>query len=224
MNREPSPTDPRRPVDRELHRWSSIYAGEEYYYGREPGPVARRAIRYHAFAPGATALDAGCGEGQDLRYLLGLGYDATGVEFTPHGAEKARRLTAELGTGRVVEQDLRSFVEQPQEPYDLVIAVNSIQFLGADASDCLGRLMDLVKPRGVLGLSLFAREPDEPEVSGTVWFTTLNELLLRFRGWQPLEAANLWQWNVTTNHPQPFVTLIARKLPPANTGFVSLDR
>src|ERR1051326_205266 len=28
-------------------RWSAVFAGEEYYYGTEPGPVARRAVRYH---------------------------------------------------------------------------------------------------------------------------------------------------------------------------------
>ena len=223
MGTEPTPTDPRKPVDRELSRWSGIFAGEEYYYGHEPGPLARRALRYHAFAPGARALDAGCGEGQDLIFLLERGYDATGVEFTAAGAEKARRLVAKYGEGRVVEGDLRDFVASGHPPFDLVIAANSVQFLGRDAPGCLDGLMALVAPRGVIGLSLFAREPDEPQVSGTVWFTTLQELLIRFRGWQPLEATNLWQWNVTTNRPQPFVTLIARKLPPAGGALVSLS-
>jgi SAM-dependent methyltransferase len=219
---EPTPTDARKPVDREQARWSGIFAGDEYYYGHEPGPLVRRATRYHPFTPGARALDAGCGEGQDLIYLLERGYDATGVEFTAAGAEKARRLVAGYGEGRVVEQDLRAFVAGEHAPYDLVIAANSVQFLGHDAPGCLDRLMELVAPRGVIGLSLFAREPHEPEVSGTVWFTTLSDLLTRFQGWQPLEAANLWQWNVTNNRAQPFVTLIARKLPPAGGGLVSL--
>ena len=30
-----------------------------------------------------------------------------------------------------------------------------------------------------------------------------------------LEAAQVWQWNPHTNQPQPFATLIARNVPPA---------
>src|SRR5260370_36179993 len=78
----------------ECDRWSAIYAGDEFYYGSEPGPLARRAVRYHRQyrARGGTALDAGCGEGQDLAFLAECGYVATGVEFTPAGAAKAARL------------------------------------------------------------------------------------------------------------------------------------
>ncbi|MGV3723834.1 MAG: class I SAM-dependent methyltransferase [Actinomycetota bacterium] len=222
---DPTPTNPHVAVDQELRRWSGIYGGDEYYYGAEPGPVARRAVRYHHFSPGAAALDVGCGEGQDLAYLAGLGYAATGVEFTAAGAQKSRLLLAERGVAaQVVEADARAFLTAtpPPGPYDLAIAANSLQFLGPDASECLDRLMGLVLPGGVLGLSLFGREPERPEVSGTVYFTTLDDLLARFQGWQPLEAAKLWQWNVATNQPQPFVTLIARKLPPRRPQLIAL--
>lgn len=223
MSDPPRPTRRGDTIDSELQRWSRIYAGEKYYYGSDPGSVARRAVRYHrAFHPaGGSALDAGCGEGQDLAFLAEFGYRATGVEFTPAAAEKARRLVAARGLkATVLEQDLRSL--NRDEPYDLVIAVNSVQFMGADAEACLDRLMELVEPGGVLGLSLFARAPGEPPVSGTLWFISLEELLSRFRGWQPLEAANLWQWNLATNDPQPFVTLIARKAPTARQGLITL--
>ena len=79
----------------EFQRWSAIYAGEEYYYGSEPGPVARRAVRYHRqYRPrGGTALDAGCGEGQDLAFLAARGYVATGVEFTVVSLSEPRSST-----------------------------------------------------------------------------------------------------------------------------------
>ena len=216
----PQPTNPHAAVDQELDRWSRIYDGEEYYYGDEPGPIARRAWRYHRpyFRPGvSTALDAGCGEGQDLAYLAELGYRTTGVEFTPAGAEKSRRLVeARGGEAEVIHTDLRTFVEGPAQSFDLVLAVNSVQFLGADGPNVLDGLMERVAPGGVIGFSLFAREGSRSEVSGTIWFTTLEELLKRFQGWQCQEAAKLWQWDVRSNYPQPFVTLIARKVPAAS--------
>ena len=221
----PTPTDTRRAVDRELHLWSRIYSGDGYYYGDEPGPMARRAVRYHRpwFRPGATALDLGCGEGQDLAYLAELGYSATGVEFTPEGAAKARRLLSNRGVaGAVVEEDLRSW--EPARPYDLVLAVNALQFLGADAPAIVDRLAHWVAPGGVLGLSLFARDEGEAPQEHSVRFFTVDEVLDRFAGWQRLEAAHLWQWNVSNNEPQPFVTLIARKAPPAGRPVIRVPR
>ena len=219
MDHLPRFTDPQRPVDQERARWTRIYSGEEYHYGDEPGPVARRAVRYHQpwFRGGASsALDAGCGEGQDLAFLAQRGYRVTGIEFTEPGAAKARRLLVQRGlAGEVLHADLRDL---PEQKYDLVLAVNAIQFLGSDASAALDRVMQAVAPGGVIGLSLFAREGSLPEVDGTIWFTTLEELMARFAGWQCFETAKLWQWDTQSNRPQGFVTLIARNVPPSSPG------
>lgn len=213
----PQPTDTHQQVDFELDRWRRTYHGDEYYYGSDPGPVARRAVRYHrpALPAGGTALDAGCGEGQDLAYLAERGYTVTGVEFTPEGAEKSRRLLAARGlAGTVIQQDLRDFTNacvRDKASFDLVLAVNTVQFLGADASTTLDRLAEMVAPGGVLAISMFGRESREPDVRGTIWYTTLEEVLGRFKGWQPLEAADVYQWGYGGSRPQPFVTLIARR-------------
>ena len=199
-------------ADPELDRWRRVYAGEEYYYGSDPGPVARRAVRYHRplLPGGGRALDAGCGEGQDLAFLAECGYDATGIEFTSEGALKSRAMLEERGLRAAVEEiDLRSF--EPQSSYDLVLAVNCVQFLGTEAPEVLRSLMALTSPGGVIGLSLFARKPEERALQGTLWLTTLDELLRQFANWQPLEAAQLWQWHASSSVPQEFLTLIARK-------------
>src|SRR5437773_2523494 len=133
----------------ELQRWSAIYAGDEYYYGSEPGPVARRAVRYHRqYRPrGGTALDAGCGEGQDLAFLAERGYVATGVEFTHSGADKAARLLRSRGLeGEIACEDLRTYT--PPHRFDLVLAVNSVQFLGPDGDACLRKLLAAVSAGG----------------------------------------------------------------------------
>lgn len=194
--------------DPELQRWNQIFAGDDFYYGLEPGPVARRAVRYHRHQSPATALDAGCGEGQDLLFLAQAGYEATGLDGTQTGADKARRLLQERGQNAdVLHADLRAW--HARQTYDLVLAVNALQFLGADAPACLDALMQAVSPRGVMGLSIFARENGQG-VEGTIWTLSLEELLARFEGWQLYEAAKLWQWNAH-GESQAFVTLIARK-------------
>lgn len=208
----PTPTNASIAVASERQRWSRIFGAPEFYYGYDPGPVARRAVRYHRplLPTDGTALDAGCGEGQDLAFLAEQGYRATGLDFTPEGVAKARRFLEARGvSAEVRECDLAR--EPLRETYDLVIAVNSVQFLGEHAEPCLERLMAAVNPGGVIGLSLFACEDAPQRVVSTIFFISLEELLRRFDGWQSLEAAKLWQWNAATGQPQAFVTLIARK-------------
>jgi 2-polyprenyl-3-methyl-5-hydroxy-6-metoxy-1,4-benzoquinol methylase len=203
-------------TDYELQRWSRTFAGEDYYYGEDPGLVARRVVRYHRpfMSQGKMALDVGCGEGQDLAFLAEQGYEAVGIDFTPEGVSKSQRLLQSRGLrAEVLRQDIRDL--DTSHHYDLVLAVNSLQFMGADALLCLNRLMKTVAPGGIIGLSLFARNPEEPQVAGTLFCTTLEELLERFSSWQLLEAAKLWQWNTRSGEPQAFATLIARNVCPA---------
>ncbi len=198
--------------DSEFLRWSRIFSGSSFYYGHGPGPVARRAVRYHRPLKhqGGKALDAGSGEGQDLVFLAQSGYDATGLEWTPAGIAKTHKLLADTEmSANVIEADLRDW--RASTSYDLVLAVNSLQFLGAAAPEGLRALIDCTAPGGVLGVSVFAREnADDPALDGTLYRWTLEEMLANFTDWQPFEAARLWQWGASG--PQPFVTLIAGRL------------
>lgn len=198
--------------------WSSRYRGPEYYYGFDAGTVARRAVRYHYPPQGVkpTALDIGCGEGQDLAFLSQSGYEATGIDFVPEAIEKAERLLKERrlqASLNVCDLYRWNWTQQ----YNLVLAVNSLQFLGEDASRFLELARDSVAVGGVLGLSLFGCESGL-EVRDDLFFIALEELLKKFdcessgRSWQMLETSSLWQWNVQANAPQPFTTLIAHRL------------
>ena len=196
----------------ELERWTRNFAGSEYLYGHDPGPVARRAVRYQRplwrSNRTATALDVGCGEGQDLLFLAQESYDATGLDFTDTGIEKARKIVRDNGQrARLVRADILDWCAEAK--FDLVLAVNSLQFLGADAPRALRRTIELVAPGGVIGLSMFARDDaNELPLESSIYRWTLDELQSNFSDWQPFEAARLWQWN--KEGPQPFVTLIAR--------------
>ena len=199
-------------ISSELERWTRNFADSEYLYGHDPGPVARRAVRYHRplVAPNQTptALDVGCGEGQDLIFLAQQNYDSTGLDFTETGIAKARQIVEDNGQrAHLVRADILDWHSETR--FDLVLAVNCLQFLGADAPRALKLVQSLVKPGGVIGLSMFARDDAATApVEDTIYRWTLDELQLNFTNWQSFEAARLWQWNA--QGPQPFVTLIAR--------------
>jgi ubiquinone/menaquinone biosynthesis C-methylase UbiE len=199
-------------VETEFERWSRIFSSPNFHYGYAPGPVARRAVRYHRplKKSGGTALDVGCGEGQDVAYLVECDYEVTGLEWTAEGIDKTRRLLeGKDHQTQLVQADLRQW--QPEGSFDLVLCVNSLQFLGADAPEMLGKVTRLVAPGGVIGISVFAREDaEESPLDGSIYRWTLDEIMQNFSGWQPFEAARLWQWGATG--AQPFVTLIAARL------------
>jgi tellurite methyltransferase len=199
-------------IDSEFERWSRLFSSPHFHYGYAPGPVARRAVRYHRPLQncGGTALDAGCGEGQDVAFLAESNYEVTGVEWTDEGIEKSRRLLRENNQkAHLVQADLRQW--QPDQQFDLVLSINSLQFLGADAPAALDKVKSLVAPGGVIGISVFGREDaSENPLEETIYRWTLDEILENFSGWQPFEAARLYQWGATG--PQPFVTLIAARL------------
>lgn len=200
----------------EHERWSQNFSGSNFYYGLDAGPVARRVLRYARplWKNGARALDAGCGEGQDLVFLAQNGYEAMGVDFTANGIEKARRLLEQNAvSAQLLEADLTQW--RAGEPFEVVIAVNSLQFLGEDAPAALENVKNAVADEGFLGFSAFAREDEAEEaVRDGIYRWHLRELLANFADWQPLEAARLWQWG--KDGPQPFVTLVAQKTPPTS--------
>lgn len=199
-------------MESEFKRWSELFASPQFYYGYDPGPVARRAVRYHRPLQlrGGTAIDIGCGEGQDVNYLVECNYNVTGVEWTGEGLNKTRRLLAERNReAQLIQADLRDF-ETPDR-FDLVLSINSLQFLGKDAPEALCKVKSLVAPGGVIGVSVFAREDEtENPLDGSIYRWTLPEIMANFADWQPFEAARLWQWGASG--PQPFITLIAAYL------------
>ncbi len=201
-------------METEHERWSRIFSGSSFFYGLEPGSVARRAVKYaRSLKPtGGKALDAGCGEGQDLLFLAQSGYNCLGLDFTREGLTKAGRLLEQNRyQARLEVADLTQW--NTTERFDLVLCINALQFVGQDALQVLEKLKSLVAPGGVFGFSAFAREDrDENPLADSIYRFHLDELLLNFADWQPFEAARLWQWGGSGNGPQPFVTMVVGKI------------
>jgi cyclopropane fatty-acyl-phospholipid synthase-like methyltransferase len=204
--------------DAQYQHWNTVFANSQYFYGEEPGPVARRAVRYHRQArpQGGTAVDFGCGEGQDLAFLVEHGYAATGYELTAAGVEKTQKFLQQRNlTAQVKQADLRNHVWDAQ--FDVVLSINALQFLGEAAPQVLTRVFEAVAPAGVIGLSLFAREDESTlAVQNGIYYPTLREVMAQMQStlgqWQMLEAAQLWQWNRTAQRAQMFVTLVAERV------------
>lgn len=92
-------------------------------------------LRGH-IAPGMRVLDAGCGGGRNLVYLLRAGYDVCGVDESTGAIVAVRRLAAQLAPRlpadnfRVEPVDAMSF---PDDHADVVVSSAVLHFARDDA-------------------------------------------------------------------------------------------
>jgi len=202
--------------------WDELFAADSFFYGLQPGAVARRAEKYHsAFVTScSTALDLGCGEGQDLAFLAASGYEATGLDFSAAAVRKAQTMLANRRlNAQVLEADLANW--EPSQTYDLVLSINALPFMGERADLALAQALRAVSLDGVIGLSVWAREDaGSPSLVDGVRLWTREEILAAVEAsgaWQKLEVASLWQFRpsqseVPCEEARPFVTIVAQRL------------
>lgn len=108
-----------------------MYAGDDYYWGREPNGFARLALEYlpeGAERRGLRAVDIGAGEGRDAVFFARHGLDVLAVDVAPNGLKKALRLARKEGVVlRVQEGDINHLVLDG--PFDLVYSIGTVQYL-----------------------------------------------------------------------------------------------
>jgi len=143
-------------------------------------------------ARGMRVLDAGCGYGRNLVYLLREGCQVFAVDADGEGVEHVRRLSASLGTGLPAENFQVGMLEQmpfPNEFADVVIC-NSVLHFARDEDHfraMLEGLWRVLKPGGMLFCRLGSRIGMEFERvrenifvvgDGSEWFLVDEEMVL----------------------------------------------
>jgi len=98
--------------------WDERYGGEGFVWKTEPNQFLVAEV---ADLPPGKALDIACGEGRNAVWLAGRGWEVTGVDFSPVGLAKARRLAMEHGVDvDWVEADVVEW-DPPAATFDLVV-------------------------------------------------------------------------------------------------------
>lgn len=145
-----------------------------------------------------TALDLGSGEGADVLWLAGRGWQATGVDISPIAVERAK---AEAQTRNFTEQQARFLVGdlkswEPQETFDLVTSSFLHSRGDFNRTEVLQRAQDFVSPEGYFLVISHATFPpwgrsqdhhehdDAPRHDSTTPETELQLLGLEAPGWE----------------------------------------
>jgi len=113
-------------------------------------------------APGMRILDAGCGYGRNLVYLLREGAEVFAVDASPAGVEHVRQLSKSLNTGLPDENFQVGRVEKmpfADEFADVVICNSVLHFARDDAQFLAmhAELWRVLRPGGLLFCRLASR-------------------------------------------------------------------
>ena len=144
-------------------------------------------------APGMRVVDAGCGSGRNLVYLLREGYELFGCDQDPYAVEGVRALARELAVELPAENFQVAAIERmpfPDAHADVVIC-NSVLHFARDEAHFRAMVMELwrvLRPGGLLFCRLGSRIGMEFERcrgglyrigDGQEWFLVDERMLMR---------------------------------------------
>lgn len=108
-------------------------------------------------------LEIGCASGEYLHQLYGMGWDVSGIEFSPSAAQNVKRLGYQVFVGQV-----ESFPD-PGVKYDMVVGWMVIEHLH-DPVAVLKKLYQLTKPGGYLVISIPNAGSIERRLFKSAWY------------------------------------------------------
>ncbi|MFF0724685.1 class I SAM-dependent methyltransferase [Streptomyces sp. NPDC004134] len=125
--------------------WDAMYRGRDQVFSGDPNPVL---VAEAGGLPPGRALDAGCGEGADARWLARRGWRVTAVDVSGVALRRAAAATDAGGLVTWKRADLLA-VPPPAGAYDLV-SVHYFPLRRRPGHAALRGLLDAVAPGGTL--------------------------------------------------------------------------
>ena len=130
----------------------------------QPAPVDLHEVVEQFFVRGGRTADIGCGSGREVDWLDTNGFSAEGIDASEGLLSEARSRYPDLKFTRAELPELSGIAANR---YDNVLCENVIMHLdAAEIAPAVHRLLDIVKPDGVLYLSWQVTEDAARDAQG----------------------------------------------------------
>jgi ubiquinone/menaquinone biosynthesis C-methylase UbiE len=154
-----------------------------WYYRRPPwdsGITPPELLALLPKLPPTRAIDLGCGTGTNVITLARMGWQATGVDFSPRAIQLARQkakkaqVQAEFQVGDVT--NLRKI----SGPYDFALDLGCFHGLSSSGREkYLGEMERILRPGGIWFIYAFLKPEEDPTAPGLA-DSDLNSILAGF--------------------------------------------
>lgn len=176
--------------------YDDMYSRPEYYWGREPNRMARRATDLFPgeLAQGKRVIDLGCGEGRDLIHFARHGFRPTGVDISAPGLAKAQAWAEEEGLW-IQTQQASMLTYRLTDPYDIVYSSGTLTYLPPHLrSEAITNYKEFTRPGGYNLFNVFVEKPYIPtphDWGRDEFFYRSGELLLYYWDWEIIEFSEV---------------------------------
>ena len=168
-----------------------MYAGDGYYWGKEPNQFARLTLSFlpRTHGDAMRAVDIGAGEGRDAVFFAKHGLDTLAIDVSPNGLEKAVRLAWEEDVALSVEEGDVNEVEL-HGPLGLIYSIGTIQYLEPAYREArFDHFKEQTTPGGINALFAFVEDPDiapAPDWGPNEYLYRVGELREYYADWNLL--------------------------------------
>ena len=167
------------------------YAGETYYWGKNPSALVGRVIDVVQPRPDwrPSLIDVGCGEGRNAVHFAKCGFRVTGVDISLRGLEKLGRYGGEAGADVLtVQADIAEHILT--EMYDVVFSTGAVHYLPPNVRSArFDHFKAQTAPDGINAHSALVGKPflpPAPDADPAVVLFTSGELLSYYWDWEIL--------------------------------------
>jgi SAM-dependent methyltransferase len=159
--------------------WSAVAEQWAHLWGGFAEPAWKALLRAAAVHRGARVLDVGCGTGDLLAHLTGLGFPAAGIDPAPGMVAYARARVpgADIRLGAAGDLPWRD------AEFDLVTSINALQF-AEDTPAALAEAVRVTVPGGHVAIANWA-EGERNDLNA------IEEAVARADGEEPLPDGDL---------------------------------
>ena len=200
-----------------VDKFERMYQSTPATYGRARSSQLVRFVEGRGIAPPGRALDLGCGQGRNIRYLAGLGFDVVAMDGSQAALAETRRVCAQVATRVDTKQVDLAEVRLPAETFNLVVANTVLDHLPQGPGERLAQaLCESLTVGGHLFVSAFTTDdpgytqrPDRSQTAfGVQHYFAPGELRMLFGCLQLLTYHE--EISLDTSHGPPHYHGIAR--------------
>lgn len=166
--------------------------------------------RKNGMAPKGDILEIACGSGKDSCFLANLGYDVTAFDALPNAIELAKRRAYLMGVENKVSFSIDNMLSYQiaKESYDVIIAIQCLQYLFEDTMPKIREILDGIKSGGyfVYSGNILPHFDTDPPIK----FVTKKELLTELDGWT-IHSISEEKRQLKPGDVRGFVAVVAQK-------------